>query len=115
VYAKTTFNGVTVTDAAGPITVENQNGSVTVSARAGQGCQPISLRTTFGPIRVTLPPGAGYNVAAHTTFGRIRSEHEAAVSGDLSPDTFTGKIGGGGCDLRLNGQNGSIDILKGIK
>jgi hypothetical protein len=37
------------------------------------------------------------------------------VSGEMSPETITGKIGGGGCELRLMGQNGSIDILRGAK
>jgi len=114
-YAKTSFAGVTITDAAGPITVENQNGSVTVEEKSGQRCQPISLRTSFSPIRVTVPGGAGYNVTAHTSFGRIRSEHEMTVSGDMTPDSLTGKIAGGGCDLRLMDQNGAIDILKSGK
>ena len=115
VFAKTTFNGVTVIDAAGPITVENQNGSVTVDAKAGQRCQPISLHTSFGPMRVTLPSGLGYNVTAGTSFGRIHSDFEMTVSGEMSHSALTGKIGGGGCDLRLMGQNGSIDILKAAK
>ena len=35
VYAKTTFAGTNVSDAAGPITVESQNGSVTAEVRGG--------------------------------------------------------------------------------
>jgi hypothetical protein len=112
VYAKTSFGGVTVSDAAGPVTVEDQNGSVVVEARPAQKCQPISVRTSFAPIRVTLPNGLGYNVAAHTSFARIRSEYEMTVAGEVSPDSLSGKIGGGGCDLRLMGQNGAIDILR---
>ncbi len=115
VYAKTSFNGVTITDAAGPVTVENQNGSVTVDAKAGQKCQPISLHTSFSPIRVTLPGGMGYNVTARTSFGRIRSDYEMAVSGEMSQEALTGRIGRGGCDLRLLDQNGNIDILKAAK
>ena len=37
---------------------------------------------------------------------------EITVTGDLSPDSLTGKIGSGGCDLRLMDQNGNIDILR---
>jgi hypothetical protein len=113
VYAKTTFNGVMVTDAAGPITVEGQNGSVTVDAKAAGACKPISLRTSFGPIRVTIPRGSGYNLSARTTFGRIHTDGgvQVAVAGDISPDSLTGKIGAGGCDLRLMGQNSNVDIL----
>ena len=112
VYAKTTFAGTTISDAAGPVTVESQNGSVTVDMRGGARCQPVSLGTTFGPIRVTIPSGAGYNLTARTTFGRIHSQHEIQVSGELSPQAITGRIGAGGCELRLTGQNGNIELLK---
>jgi hypothetical protein len=33
------------------------------------------------------------------------------VSGALSQHNITGKIGAGGCELQLIGQNSSIDIL----
>lgn len=114
VYAKTTFAPVTISDAAGPITVEAQNSSVTVDSRRGQKCEPISLRTTFGPIQVTVPQNVGYDVTAHTTFGRIQTSatSQVTVSGNIDPGSLVGKIGGGGCDLRLNDQNGNIEILR---
>jgi hypothetical protein len=113
VFAKSTFNGVTISDAAGPVTVENQNGSVTVETSGGGACHPVSLRTNFGPIRVTIPHGVGYNLAARTSFGRIHTDNgvQITLSGDITPDNLNGKIGNGGCDLRLNGQNSNIDIL----
>jgi hypothetical protein len=112
VYAKATFQSVSITNAAGPITVEGQNASVTVESTASGRCQPIQLRTTFGPIRVTVPHGVGYNLTAHTTFGRIHTDatSQITISGDVSPDVLSGRIGAGGCDLRLNGQNSNIDI-----
>jgi len=113
VYVKTTFAGVDVSDASGPVTVEGQNGHVLVETKSGQRCQPISLTTSFSPIRVVIPAGVGYNVTAKTSFGKIHSEHELTISGGISPDFLTGKIAGGGCELRLTGQNGNIDIVKG--
>jgi hypothetical protein len=112
VYAKTSFNGVTITDAAGPVTVEAQNGSVTVEPRKGAKCQPVTVGTNFGPIRVALPEGMGYNVSARTSFGRIHSDYELSVSGDVSRDSLAGKIGGGGCEVKLVNQNNNIDIVK---
>jgi hypothetical protein len=111
-YAKTSFAGVTVEDAAGPVTVENANGSVTVSATAGQSCRPIAIQTSFAPIRVAVPAGSGYTVSGKTSFGRIHSEQEMAVSGALTADSVSGKIAGGGCEMRLTNQNGNIDIVK---
>ena len=110
-YARTSFAGVTIEDAGGPITVENQNGTVMADARTARSCQPISLRTSFGPIRVTLPSSVGYNLMANTSFGRIQSQPEVTVSGSLGRDQLSGKIRGGGCELRLMDQNGNIDIL----
>jgi hypothetical protein len=112
VWVRDSFAAVNVMDVAGPVTVENQNGSVDVETKAGAGCKPVSLRTSFGLIRVTVPRGVGYNVAARTSFGRIHSEGASVtVTGDITQDSLTGKIGAGGCDLRLNGQNGNIDII----
>jgi hypothetical protein len=111
-YAKTSFAGVTVEDAAGPVTVENANGSVTVSVKAGQPCRPIAIQTSFAPIRVAVPAGLGYTVSGKTSFGRIHSEPEMAVSGALTADSVNGKISGGGCEMRLTDQNGNIDIVK---
>jgi hypothetical protein len=115
VYAKTSFGGVTVEDAGGPVTVDNQTGSVTVISKPGQRCQPVRLQTSFGPLRVTVPRDAGYDVIARTSFGHIHSEPEMVVSGMLTTDQISGKIGSGGCELRLMDQNGNIDILKGAR
>jgi DUF4097 and DUF4098 domain-containing protein YvlB len=112
VYAKTTFAGTTVENTAGPVTVESQNGTVAVTAKPAGGCKPIVLRTTFAPIRVTIPNGIGYTVSAHTTFGKIRSEADLTLNGQIGEGAIEGKIAGGGCELRLIGQNSNIDILK---
>jgi len=114
VYAKTTFAPITIRESPGPITVEAQNSTVTVDAHGAQRCQPISLRTTFGSMKVTVPQNVGYNLTAHTTFGRIQSSatNQITVSGEIEPGSLVGKIGGGGCELRLNDQNGNIEILR---
>jgi hypothetical protein len=114
VYARTTFNGVNISNAAGPVTVESQNGSVTVESRSPR-CQTVSLSTTFGPIRITVPDGVGYNISARTTFGQITTHSPVTTSGTTTAGSLQGTIGGGGCSLRLVGQNANIDILNGAK
>jgi hypothetical protein len=111
-WVKTTFAGVTVDNPGGPVTVENGNGSIGVSVKPGEQCHPLALHTSFAGIQVALPAGAGYNLTAKTSFGRIHSEHPVTVTGQIGNDELNGKIGSGGCDLRLTGQNGNIDILK---
>ncbi|HTS65497.1 MAG TPA: hypothetical protein VMH28_25925 [Candidatus Acidoferrales bacterium] len=112
VYAKTSFGGVTVERAGGAVTVEDGNGSINVSLQPGQGCKPVVLHTSFAPIQLALPAGAKYDVTAKTSFGRIHSEHDLTVNGAIGGDQLSGKMGGGGCELRLTNQNGNIDILK---
>ena len=37
-----------------------------------------------------------------------------AVNGNLASGSLDGRIGQGSCPLRLNDQNGSIEILKSV-
>ena len=82
-------------------------------AKSSGKCNPIILKTSFAPIRVHLPPDGSYSVEAKTSFGRIASEFPITVSGAVSGDLVAGKIGDGGCELRLTNSNSSIEILKG--
>jgi len=112
VSARTSFAGVNLEDIAGAISVDDQNGSVSATPRGGAGCKNISIKTSFSPIQVRLPEGAGYNVTAHTSFGRINSEVPVSSIGQISGESLNGKIGNGGCALSLNNSNSNIDILK---
>jgi len=110
----TSFAGVTLESVGGKITVNNQNGGISViAARPASGCRDIMLKTSFSPIRVQIPEGLGYNINAHTSFGRISSDLPITTSGSLSPDSLNGTIGSGGCQLQLTDANGSIEINKG--
>jgi DUF4097 and DUF4098 domain-containing protein YvlB len=109
----TSFSGVTLESVGGKITVNNQNGAISVAAaRPSGGCRDIVLRTSFSSIRVGIPDGLGYNVSAHTSSGRISSDLPITASGSLSPDSLSGAIGAGGCQLQLTNGNGSIEISK---
>ena len=111
---RTSFAGVTLEAIGGRIHVENQNGAIGVIAnRPSSGCRDISLRTSFSSIRVHIPEGVGYNVTAHTTFGRVSSELPITATGNLGGDSLSGTIGSGGCHLDLTDSNGSIEIIKG--
>ncbi|MGB9510288.1 MAG: DUF4097 family beta strand repeat-containing protein, partial [Candidatus Acidiferrum sp.] len=111
--AKTSFGSVTLEEIVGSITVDNQNGTVTVSAtRSSSGCKNVSLKTSFAPMQVRLPAGAGYDVNARTSFGHISSDLPVTATGTLGGDSLNGKIGNGGCTLSLTNSNGNIEIAK---
>ena len=94
------------------VDVTNQNGSVEV-AGLPSGCGRLTLKTSFAPIRVYLPEGAGYNVSAQTSFGSVRSEIPVGASGSTGRESLNGRIGDGRCELRANNSNGNIELLKG--
>lgn len=115
VKAVSSFASIQVDGAGGAVEVENSNGAVVVSGVPAKPCSPIVLKTSFSPLKVYLPEDAGYNLTAKTSFGRINSELGVTASGGMSGDSLTGRIGGGGCELRLTTSNGGIEILKAGK
>jgi DUF4097 and DUF4098 domain-containing protein YvlB len=109
----TSFAGVTLEAVGGKITVNNQNGGISVAAaRPASGCRDIILKTSFSSIRVRIAEGLGYHVNAHTSFGRISSDLPITATGGVGPDSLDGNIGSGGCQLQLTNANGSIEIAK---
>jgi DUF4097 and DUF4098 domain-containing protein YvlB len=110
---RTSFSGVTLDGIGGKISVDNQNGAIAVTAsRPTSGCRDIVLKTSFSSIRVQIPQGLGYNLTAHTSFGRVSSDLPVTSTGSIAGDTLNGTINGGGCVLQLNDTNGSIEITK---
>lgn len=108
----TSFGGITIENVTGPVDASNSSGSITVSSNAAGGCQPITLKTTFGPIKLMLPENVNYNVSASTNFGGINTDFPLSVSGQTNSESINGKIGNGGCELKITDSNGRIEILK---
>jgi hypothetical protein len=101
------------------VDVINQNGTVEVAGVAPKGanqqCNSITIKTSFAPIRVSIPDGAGYTVAARTSFGKIQSDPPLTVTGAVSATLLNGTIGNGECKLNLTNGNGNILILRAGK
>ena len=88
------------------------SGISVLASRPSRGCRDISLKTSFSSIRVAIPEGVGYNVSAHTSFGRVNTELPITATGSMGGDSLTGTIGAGGCQLQLSDSNGNIGIVK---
>lgn len=112
VSARTSFGPVKVEGAGGRVEISNQNGSAEVSGLKASGCQPITVKTSFAPIRISVPEGASYAVSARTSFGKISSEMPLNVTGSISSESLSGKLGAGGCEMTLTNSNGSIDLSR---
>ena len=108
---RTSFAPVTLDGVAGATDVQNQNGTVEVTTARQQTCKPVTVRTSFSPLRVHVPADAGYAVTARTSYGRINSELPMTVTGVVSGDSLSGKIGNGACPMQLTNNNGPIEIM----
>jgi hypothetical protein len=113
---RTSFGSVRLDQIYGGVDVENQNGTVEVAAlpvKTSTGaCNAINLRTSFSPIRLYIDENSKYDVTAHTSLGRVSSELPVTTTGMIGGDSLNAKINGGGCQLQLMNNNGSIEILK---
>ena len=94
--------------------VDDQNGSVEIRdlVSPAKGCNRLSVKTSFAPIRLSLPDSVGYTVTARTSFGKISTEMPFTTSGAVGGDSLTGKIGDGRCEVLLTNSNGNIDLMK---
>ena len=115
---RTSFGPVSLTEIQGSVDVDSQNGVVDVSGvpphNAAGACNHISLRTSFAPIRVHLVETGGYDLTAHTSFGKVTSELPITSSGVFGGESWNGRINSGGCQLQLTNNNGGIEIRKGF-
>jgi DUF4097 and DUF4098 domain-containing protein YvlB len=117
VTASTKFAPVKLDQVAGAVEVMNDNGEIVVAGlrRIGKGCEPVKLSTRFNGIRVELPADGDYDLAAKTMHGRITSDVTVLMQGQLREEQWSGRIGRGGCELRLVNDNGGITIHGGEK
>jgi hypothetical protein len=110
----TSFGSVFLKGIDGGVDVENSNGAIGVAGLRG-GCNAVSLRTTFAPIKIALAPNANYTVKARTSFGTINTEVPYTVTARSlgeSSSSETGVIGSGQCRMELVNSNGSITLTR---
>jgi hypothetical protein len=106
------FGPVVVRDVDGRVDIRNRSGSVEAWPTARRGnCHDVALNTSFSGMEVHLPD-AGYSVDARTTFGQIRADVPITATGSIGGNVVAGRIGPGGCLLRLVNTSGDIRILK---
>jgi hypothetical protein len=111
---RTTAASVVLSDVDGSVDVKNEGGPVEVSGfspKGPQGCHRVSLATSFAPIKLTLPEGVGFNIAAKASLGKIRSQPPLTTA--TAAESFVGPVGGGGCEVTLANTIGDITLVPG--
>ena len=76
------------------------------------GSFPVEVKNEKGDVEISLPPGAGQTVDAHTHNGDIVSDFPLQISGD-NDKTMTGIIGKGGPKLVLSTEHADLRLRKG--
>ena len=119
--------GLSLTGMTGPVKASSVNGSIKAERMEGQvelstvngfleagfqrirKCNPISLSSVNGPIRVSLPSGAGANVSARNLSGGIAADFGRSWRAP-SGHRLEAAVNGGGTQIRVHNVNGGISF-----
>jgi len=81
----------------------------------GQPQAPCRLSTSGGSVQVRLSPEVKLDINASTSGGRVHTDFDILVRGNLTGSSLQGKLNGGGPELYLRTSGGNITIAKGEK
>ena len=107
VEVETGSGSVEVNGLHGVLQVETGSGSITVD---GTPSGDWKMSTGSGGISITLPTEAAFELNAHTSSGRIYSDHPILVQGTIGTRELRGKVRGGGVLVALSTGSGNIRI-----
>lgn len=105
----TTNGHIEVDRGAGSVDAETTNGAVRVALQEVTPGRPLRFITTNGGITLDLPQNLGADIEASTTNGTIHSDLPL-VTNDIERTRMSGRVNGGGIDVRVRTTNGSIVI-----
>jgi hypothetical protein len=119
--------GLSINGMAGPVKASSVNGSIRAYKLEGEAelstvngrleanfhrvskCNAISLKSVNGPIRVSLPAGAGATVSAQNLSGGIDADFGRPWRAS-NGHRLEASVNGGGAAIRLQNVNGGISI-----
>jgi hypothetical protein len=104
---------------AGEIRAEKLGGNVIIRSREGDVILVLDeirqniyrLDTSFGIIRVNLPPKPSALISAETLYGTIDSDFPLEIKRAGSTQRAQGKLGQGKADIQLDAKNANIYLI----
>jgi DUF4097 and DUF4098 domain-containing protein YvlB len=106
----TSFENILVTNAQDAVLkITNQNGRISFSGSLNLSADH-SVVTSFDDVVISIPSTTAVNLDVSTSFGEIQSDIPLTMSGQISEDSWSGKLNGGGKLLKIENQNGSVKI-----
>ena len=112
VKASSVNGGITAEGMEGQVELSTVNGFLDAGFQRISKCHPISLSSVNGPIKVSLPHGAGANVSALNLSGGIDANFGHAWRAPRGL-RLEASVNGGGTQIRLHNVNGGISIHAG--
>lgn len=107
VEARTSGGRIQAHDVGSPVTARTSGGSISVRF---VGEAEGDLQTSGGSIEAELPEGAGVDLDATTSGGRVRMEDEMSLVGHVGHNSIKGELNGGGPRLRLKTSGGNVKL-----
>ena len=111
VKAHTGFGGIKVQNAEDvTLDLDTNSGSIEFSGTLGEG--PHTIHSDFGEIELNIPADSALTLDMETQFGKITSDIPITVTltGDITDGQLSGDINGGGAELNVGTNSGSINI-----
>ena len=109
VKASSVNGGIKAERMEGQVDLSTVNGFLEAGFQRIGKCKPISLSSVNGPIKVSLPSGAGANVSAHNRSGGIDADFGRAWRAP-GGNRLEAELHGGGAQIRVHNVNGGISI-----
>ena len=114
--AHTDFGGIKIENAQS-VTLDLKTNSGTVEFNGSLGAGPHKVESDFGEIELTLPSDSKLNVELKTDFGSIKSDLPVTVmlnqTSNSNGDKTVGSVNGGGAQLTVHTNSGSVNIHAG--
>lgn len=110
-----TVNGSIEVSASGTVAAKSVNGSIEARGGTASWSGTLDFKTVNGSITLVLPEGVNADVSGKTVNGSFTSDFGIRIEAGepWGPKRFSGTIGSGGGDLRLETVNGAIALRKG--
>jgi DUF4097 and DUF4098 domain-containing protein YvlB len=110
VILKTENKNITLDRIQGSADVSNRNGSVELTHAPPLG--PISIQNQHGSVDLGLPAGVGFTLNAQTRNGDMENDFDLSPVGDNDVHTLRGRIGGGGPTVTITTTDGDVTVRK---
>jgi DUF4097 and DUF4098 domain-containing protein YvlB len=103
---------VELDDVAGPLTLSNRNGAISVTTATPLG--PINVTNQHGSVDVGLPEHAGFVLNAQTRNGELENDFGLESQSQNEKHWLSGTVGSGGPQVRLETSDGDVTVRKSV-